>query len=358
MVAMNIGGGGGTPSKGGNGSSGHAPPVTPAPWTPPRGGKQVTGAATTTTDTSSQAVVSTLSGPIQWNPPAHRLTKAPTALPWMNQEYFIGDAPVWRADRAASGGTPFTEFGRLGALYTWDFTSTPISDQERNSAEYKAAVGNSDLALGRFANGRWGCVFHYNPTSIAYSVQSNEQIPAFNTAGDTSNLIVPGAASVSLELYFNRIQDVAHAGGLTWKNSANHYSYSVDHEQLQGIATRGTEYDIEYLYRACNGDPGDVFNVPYKTADYGFFMRIPLVLQLGPFRYIGFLTGVSVNHILFNTHMVPTFSSVSLSFARMITMGNATDSTSATGASGFVAGKAGPTYVDPTAAPTTSASTG
>jgi hypothetical protein len=258
---------------------------------------------------------SLVSKSLVFNPPVHNLTKAPKAE-WVASSYF--------SDSSGQGGYNGSQFdplkmnwGRLGAVYTWDYNNNiNVSAEEQATPEYQEAQNQFNSWQHR-----WGVMFHYNPTSLSYAVQSNENIPAFNTAGDAMNLIVPGAATVGIDLYFNRIYDLAYGGNLTGLNAKNSYNTWLSDEDINGIKTRGTEYDIEFIYRACNGDPGDVMHVDYKTADYGFFMRTPIVLHLGPFRYLGFLTGVSVNHILFNTSMVPTFSQVHLDFARMITMG-------------------------------------
>jgi hypothetical protein len=266
----------------------------------------------------SKKIVNLSSKPVVWNPPPHTMTKAPK-FDWHSDSYST-DIANGQPD-LSNRDINRVRAGRLGALYTWDFTSNlDVIAEEANSEEYKKALEEGgELALGRFSN-RYGVVFHYNPTSISYSVQSNEQIPAMNTAGDSGNLIIPGTSAVTIDLYFNRIYDLSYVSS----RSKGQYERNLTYDEMNGIWNRGTEYDIEFLYRTCNGDPGDVYNVDYKTADYGFFMRVPVVLHVGSMQWIGFITSVTVNHILFNTNMIPTFSQVSIGFARMITMGRST----------------------------------
>jgi hypothetical protein len=306
-------------------------------------GTSSTSGSSTSVAATEKPVIDLSKKPVKWNPPPHKMTKAPR-FEWHSDSYATDIPNPTTNDYPGNPSNPADLYrvkaGRLGALYTWDFTANfEPTPEEKESEEYKsfiAEVGEtSDLALGRFSQ-RYGVIFHYNPTSISYRVGSNEQIPAMNTAGDTGNLIIPGAASVGIDLYFNRIYDLAYID----KNSKRQYERPLTYADMNGIWDRGTEYDIEYLYRTCNGDPGDVFNVDYKTADYGFFMRIPLVLHIGAMTWIGFLTDVSVNHILFNTNMIPTFTQVHIEFARMITMGNAS-AKNATGDSDYVAGMVG-----------------
>ena len=301
----------------------------PGPFTPQ--GNTNAGAGGTSGSASAKKEKKPLnlsSKPVRWNPPPHRMTKAPK-FDWHSTSYSTD------INNGYPGTNPTdlnrVKAGRLGALYTWDFTSNldPTAEEEADPAYQEALKEGGDLALGRFSS-RYGVIFHYNPTSISYNVASNEQIPAMNTAGDSGNLIIPGAASVGIDLYFNRIYDLAYVNG----RSKDQYERTLNYEDMNGIWTRGTEYDIEYLYRTCNGDPGDVYNVDYKTSDYGFFMRVPVVLHVGSMQWIGVLTNVSVNHILFNTNMVPTFTQVHIDFARMITMGKSTPD-SPTGSSDY-----------------------
>jgi len=297
-------------------------PANPFPTTP--GDAQTRGVTTPITGTgpaaptdanASGVAVSLVGKKLTFNPPVHKLTKAPKAE-WVPEKF--------DTDMSGKGGyngstlDPLKmNWGRLGAIYTWDYNNTlQVKAEERAAPEFQEAQKQMNTWTQR-----WGAMFHYNPTSLSYTVQSNENIPAYNTSADTMNLIVPGAATVGIDLYFNRIYDLAYASELTGLTAQDSYGTWLSSEDINGIKTRGTEYDIEFIYRACNGDPGDAMHVDYKTADYGFFMRTPMLLHLGPFQYLGFLTGVSVNHILFNSEMIPTFSQVNLQFARMITMG-------------------------------------
>jgi hypothetical protein len=204
------------------------------------------------------------------------------------------------------GGQFIPRFGRLGAIYTDDFTAS--------------------AAVEMFTDTRYGCQFHYNPTSVGYSAASDTtSINAQTQATDPNALILPGTIGMTFEVYFNRIYDMATG------TSDKHYERPLrrsghwwDDEAVM-IREIGTEYDIEYLYRAVNGDPQQVRHVDRKTADVGFMVRNLTRLHIGAFQYIGFIDSINVNHILFTEEMVPTFTSVTISFSRQVTLGQTLD---------------------------------
>jgi hypothetical protein len=91
----------------------------------------------------------------------------------------------------------------------------------------------------------------YNPTTISYQTSG---VPYdFTNTADVATLIT-GNMQVSLQLYLNRIVDLTE---LTSKRSPTKSPYTppLSEAAKQGILNRGTEYDIEFLYRVCNGDP-------------------------------------------------------------------------------------------------------
>lgn len=238
---------------------------------------------------------------VLWNPPTHRLTKAPK-ISWSGDIGQGQSNTVLVPDAETNYVNKKLKFGRLGAIYTDDWT----------------AQG----ADGLFKR-RYGCVFHYNPTSLAYSVGTNDSLPTYSSGSQAgSALIADGTVSLSLELYFNRIYDLAapSAGGyerpLSKKNA-------VGENEKYMLQMRGTEYDIEFLYRSANGDPQPVRHADYLTSDFGFIMRTPLRLRLGAFTYIVLVQGISVNHLIFTEQMVPTFTQVTLTVDRQVTLGGA-----------------------------------
>lgn len=218
---------------------------------------------------------------VSWNPPPHKATRAPDMFRAAAPELPTATSDVRRNLNGVTSG-------RLGAIYT---------------ALYE---GNTD----RFST-RYGVRFHYNPVSVAYSY-------AVDMNRDPTDKFVTlsgyGLVTVGFELYFNRIYDLA-------RPSVSNYEPAQDSRTVSEITSRGTEYDLEFLFRAMNGDPVAVSHVNRKTADFGALNPTLLTVQLGRngLLFDGILNSLSVNHILFTTDMVPTFTQVSMTFTRTVT---------------------------------------
>lgn len=213
---------------------------------------------------------------VAWNPPAHALTRAPQ---------LAYDRTGRTPDKVVEGVTR----GRQGRIYTTLYQGTNAAFQDGT---------------------RYGLKFHYNPTSISYAYATDPD------RDPTANYVIFGAGlvNVNFEIYLNRIYDMDRPG-------PSNYQPALDWATISEIKSRGTEYDLEFLYRAVNGDPVPVSHTTYMTADWGALTFTPLTVQLGRsgLLFDGLLNSVQVNHILFTGDMVPTFTQVSLSFARMLT---------------------------------------
>jgi len=181
---------------------------------------------------------------------------------------------------------------------------------------------------------QWGFRFMYNPNAITYTTQQSTK-PIDYTLGskDTASLL-EGNQTINIELYINRVVDLSYLGVKYGRNATKKistrqmseqeaYGRSLSLDEREGILNRGTEYDLEFLYRCLTGNP--VKNNPLlndylrKTgsANIGYITGIPLWLYLSDnMRYFGSISGFSLNHLIFNTEMVPTLSVLSLSFSR------------------------------------------
>jgi len=104
-------------------------------------------------------------------------------------------------------------------------------------------------------------------------------------------------------------------------------------DKLVDLFQRGTLADIEYLYKAINGagpgstaSGGDYWKNTRGTitADIGFLMPTLLNIDVGPLSYVGYVTSMSVNHIMFTQDMIPIRSTVNISFNLLATAGLAT----------------------------------
>ena len=203
--------------------------------------------------------------------------------------------------------------------------------QDVNSA--KGLNTNYDhltLPSGGTSNPLWGFRFMYNPQTISYSTSSNNSVDWNMSSKDPATLLA-GNQNVSLELYINRIVDMAYlldyslnpnsVMPITEAYVAPNGKAGLSKEAIDGILHRGTEYDIEFLYRVLNGDPLEkplLFgNYKGMTSDFGYTTGIPCWLYIHDnMRYFGSITSISVNHLMFNIDMVPMFSTLSIQFTR------------------------------------------
>lgn len=188
-----------------------------------------------------------------------------------------------------------------------------------------------ELVSAKGATNQWGFRFMYNPTTFGYQSSSNNSVDWTLGASDPATLLT-GNSSVSFEVYINRIPDLKY---LRIKNpkvsEAQVYGRELTDIEKQGILNRGTEYDIEFLYRVLNGDPlkeSLLLSTKYKgaTADFGYTTGVPCWLVLNEnLRYYGSVASFSVNHAMFDSNMVPMLSTVSISFARYPALWNETE---------------------------------
>jgi hypothetical protein len=168
----------------------------------------------------------------------------------------------------------------------------------------------------------WGFKFMYNPTSINYSVPMNTAIDWTQSSQDPANLIA-GNISVNFTLYLNRIADMTELMPLKGAPQmySKNYPRMLSKQEVEGILLRGTEYDLEYLYRAVNGNRdmkgNSLLTYNGESADKGYITGVPLWFVLHDnMRYYGSLQNISVDHVVFTDKMVPMLSVVNISFLR------------------------------------------
>jgi hypothetical protein len=180
------------------------------------------------------------------------------------------------------------------------------------------------------SSNQWGFRFMYNPTTFSYSSSSNNSVDWTLGAKDPATLLV-GNSNVTFELYLNRIPDLKYLRMSNPKVSqAQLYGRNLKDYEIDGILNRGTEYDIEFLYRVLNGDPLNkplLFDKEYSgaSADFGFTTATPCWLQLNKnLKYFGSVASLQVNHVMFDLNMIPMLSTVSITFVRYPALWTAT----------------------------------
>jgi hypothetical protein len=250
----------------------------------------------------------------QWNPPPHAATKGVSFSDFLAQEAFSGDSLAY------SGPSLSTSYNTNDAALVALETS------------YRSRLGRlfQDTAnitkTNKKSQAPWGFHFMYNPNNINYSSTSDTSIDWTLGKADPSNAI-GGNTTVSFQLYLNRIIDVKDLRTNGPSALARAYpGYSKAGDVFNGITTRGTEYDLEYLYRVLNGDPlkGEaLLSSGDLTSDVGYITMAPFWLHIHDnMRYFGSMASLSVNHLIFTSDMVPVFSTVDISFIRYPATGN------------------------------------
>jgi hypothetical protein len=176
----------------------------------------------------------------------------------------------------------------------------------------------------------YGFRFHYNPQELNQTIGTLQGIsPELMMSGkDQANMITPPTQSstISFSLYLNRIEDMNVLANTTRTapliedaDSKNYYPEVVKKADRDLIKDFGTMYDLEFLFKAVNGEMGG-YTSPLrlaKTADVGWLNGMAIEMHLGrKLRYLARITNISIKHILFTENMVPTLSIVSIAAHR------------------------------------------
>jgi hypothetical protein len=206
---------------------------------------------------------------------------------------------------------------RKGMIATW-IPSNPESVQP--------ILPQGEGAPNVDVQGRYGFQFHYNPKEIALTYAGSPDIDLGLTASgeDPYNLVGTqvSQSTITFNIGINRIADLHYYDPATGMLKANaptnlYAPKQPSAAEQKKIYEYGTMYDVEYLLAALLGFK---VNTKYRdvTADLGFIAGRPIELILGKrLRYLGLVTGVSVNHVQFDQRMVPTWSTIALSFSRI-----------------------------------------
>lgn len=204
-------------------------------------------------------------------------------------------------------------------------------------------IGNTDGATTSFKDNKvakdekWGFQFLWNPESINISVNLNMDItPSSNDIFRTMLGAYPGTESISLSVVLDRTNDFACLKAVSTENLSYFSKYYLNRypqelsqdatQQIKDLMALGTAADLEYLFKALNGDNGTLNRnlLGRKTADTGFIQPALIALQLGPsensLSYAGWVENVSVNHITFTETMIPIRTVVNFSM-RTVTGG-------------------------------------
>jgi hypothetical protein len=201
---------------------------------------------------------------------------------------------------------------------------------------------------------KYGFQFTWNPESYSTGVSLNT-----DTTPSVSDRFVgvagafPSGETISFNLRLDRTNDFACARNAIQKDYASlptfdekgrgiyipstksvgydyaklldFYTTSISSkgdmtEKIQQMLELGTVADLEYLYKAVNGD-GWSNAAGRKTSDIGYLAATLLRVDIGPLSYIGYILNLNVNHIAFSQDMTPIRTDVSISMNLMASAG-------------------------------------
>jgi Lysozyme like domain len=175
----------------------------------------------------------------------------------------------------------------------------------------RIVMGKEALSFAVKDGTRYGFRFLYNPTTVSGGTNvGTDFIP--DPSSTITAVLQDGLEVINFELLLNRQPDVL--GGV----APSDYIPSIDEEELNRIKERGTHYDLEFLYRVCNGVHDT--NQMSGTGDIGILLPNPCELYLGPLRSRGALVTISATDQLYSANMVPVLTYVQVSFSRYLTI--------------------------------------
>jgi hypothetical protein len=263
---------------------------------------KITNPDTSNTDATAAPEAITAGPLLQWkyNPPMVKaaylnpvgLQQQDGLMPVGNPGTWDDAMDAWRVSRGSKGVIQMSR-------------SYPYYNQLVNS---KAKPVTEDSVVHGFR-------FLYNPTTVSMSwgVGSEVDIAKFTAGSFRASPITDAAmnSSITFSVILNRMLDMNHVtkgGGII----GNPYPFPVESIDADGIYTRGTMLDLEYLFKAVNGKNVEYnSNLNGNTADLGWLNSFPVELHLGSgLRYLVRVTQINVDHKIFNERMVPIFSTV------------------------------------------------
>ena len=210
--------------------------------------------------------------------------------------------------------------------------------------QYATSSGGSAGVAGGKAR-QIGFQFLWNPESFATQVILNSDVtPSMQDRFVGVAGAFPGTETISLTIRIDRTNDFAcfahkgtrekdptsKVGGDREKQwGVNFGKFYKGHKlgiatddlitkQIAEVYEMGTLADIEFLYQTVNGPNANYMKGGWKnslgrvTSDIGFLSATLVKFEIGPVNYLGYINGISVNHLAFTQDMKPIRTDVSI----------------------------------------------
>jgi hypothetical protein len=264
----------------------------------------------------------------RWNPPPHVEARG------INFSYRLNDATYDQLNSANGGITNAQANTVINELYA-DAGNNLRRGRIFQDAVTAKVMNTEKISAAKGGTKQWGFEFMYNPERIQYETTDGSGIDWTYGSKDKA-VVMSGSQNISFEVLINRIPDMSYLRAIYGKGANQNTAYSqlsetaaygrgLDIAEVQGILKRGTEYDIEFLYRVLTGDPlpnsllldDTGYGKTGLTADMGYITKVPIWLYLHEnMRMFGALGSMGVTHIIFDQNMVPMLSRLTLTFSR------------------------------------------
>lgn len=252
------------------------------------------------TDVPLQPAVIEPDSSYKWNLPPHQWS-LPIDPSIINSDTVVAPAPDLHATRR---GKIFFAQRYVGPTVTGDPKTAQFQEADSDKRKY-------------------GFQFMWNPETFNQTTSVNMNITPSETDA-TSGLtgLVAANSNISFTLRIDRTNDFACAKASSTNSelktfytkgqplgSTADFGTNID-TKITNLLKYGTASDLEYLYRTING--GGFTKLGVETSEIGYLMPTIIRLDLGPQKYMGIISSVSVNHLAFNRDMVPIRTDVSI----------------------------------------------
>ena len=190
----------------------------------------------------------------------------------------------------------------------------------------KAALNSSFQA--KLGSQLYGFRFLFNPPNIAWSASVNNSVDW--SMGNPNNAVIVGAGiggQISFEILLDRVADMTVLKNFEGQGlGMPHYPWTLTAEQAKNIKYRGTEYDLEYLFRVVNGKPSPTTmlgrtgetDIKLETSNMGYIAGTPFIFIVNDrLRWKVMLSSLRVTHTMFTRDMIPIRSAVEIVLERL-----------------------------------------